>query len=221
MDEIKKYNLGDISVAIVDDHEVVLEGLRSFIVKNGITHVEAFSKAKPLLDRIPSHPFDVYILDVELTDMEATDMIDQLRAIQPGAKILINTVHEDPWTVSKLREKKVDGVMYKSGKLDQLLEAISTVIDGKQYFCQKFRKTLSQLVVQNTVPSEREIIVLKHIAHGFSTKDISKSLYISENTVENHRKSLFRKLKAHNMADLIMKAIAAGYIDPEEIKNNL
>ena len=59
--------------------------------------------------------------------------------------------------------------------------------------------------------------MLKAIAKGFSTKEIASNLYISENTVESHRKNLFRKFQAHNMADLIVKSIAAGYINPEEI----
>ena len=56
---------------------------------------------------------------------------------------------------------------------------------------------------------------------GFSTKEIATCLFISENTVENHRKSLFRKLQVKNMAELIVKSIAAGYINPEEISNHL
>jgi DNA-binding CsgD family transcriptional regulator len=55
--------------------------------------------------------------------------------------------------------------------------------------------------------------VLKKIAQGYSSKDIAKLLFISENTVETHRRNLFAKLQANNVADLIVKAIARGYID--------
>ena len=219
--DINKYRLEGILVAIIDDHEVVLEGFRSFMAKNGISDVEAFNNSQSLLDRMRARRFNVYIVDVELPDMDISLLIDSIRASQSDARILINTMHEEAWIVSKLTDKNVDGVLYKSGQLDQLLEAISTVAEGKKYFCRDFKRAQSRLLQQNNVPSNRELDVLRRIAKGYSTKEISASLFISENTVENHRKNLFRKLKAHNMADLIMKAIAAGYIDPEEIKKNL
>ena len=118
-----------------------------------------------------------------------------------------------------MTEKHVDGVIYKSAHLEQLLEAITTVIKGKQYFCPKFRKAQNKISLENNILTRREIDVLQEIASGYSTKEIAAHLFISENTVESHRQNLFSKLKAHNMAELIIKAIAAGYIDPKEISN--
>ncbi len=65
--------------------------------------------------------------------------------------------------------------------------------------------------------TKREQEILAAIAKGYSTKEISTRFYISENTVETHRQNIFSKLKAHNMAELVVKAIAAGYINPQEI----
>ena len=190
-------------VAIVDDHEVVLEGFKSYIQRSGITHVEAFSRVQPLLDRIPFHPFQVYIVDVELMDVDVSWLIDEIRRLDTNARIIINTMHEEMWVVSMMTEKKVDGVMYKSANLDQLLEAIKAV--------------LNRLLAHNDILTKREQEILVAIAKGYSTKEISTRFYISENTVETHRQNIFLKLKAHNMADLMIKAIAAGYINPQEI----
>lgn len=217
MTDLGKYRFEGISVAIIDDHEVVLEGLRSYLSKSGIPSVEAFCRPQPLLDRIHSHPFAVYIVDVELRDTDASDLIDQIRALHPEAKIIINTMHEELWVVSKMTEKKVDGVMYKSGELSQLLEAIEAVSNGQQYFCRKFKQSQANIKFSHNVLTAREMEVLNEIAKGYPTKSIAARLFISENTVESHRQALFTKLKAHNMADLIVKAIAAGYIDPDEI----
>ena len=217
MADLGRYRFEGISVAIIDDHEVVLEGLRSFLSKGGISHVETFCKPQPLLDRIHAHPFTVYIVDVELPDMDASELIDQIRDLHPEAKIIINTMHDELWVVSKMTEKKVDGVIYKSGQLNQLLEAIEVVANGQQYFCRKFKQSQEQIRVSHNVLTAREIEVLQEIAKGYPTKLIGPRLFISENTVETHRQALFTKLKAHNMADLIVKAIAAGYINPDEI----
>jgi len=217
MTDIEKYKFEDVRLAIIDDHEVVLEGLKSFVRRNGITHAEAFSRAQPLLDRIPSHPFQVYIVDVELADVDVSWLIDEIRRLDGNAKIIINTMHEEMWVVSKMTEKKVDGVMYKSANLDQLLEAIRAVLEGRQFFSTKFKKAQSRLLAHNDMLTRREQEILGAIAKGYSTKEISTRFYISENTVETHRQNIFLKLKAHNMADLMVKAIAAGYINPQEI----
>lgn len=220
MTSIDNYKFEGISVAIIDDHELVLEGFRGFLMRNGITRVEAFSKAQPLLDRMASQQFSVYIVDVELADIEITELIDRIRAIHSDAKIIINTMHEEMWVVNKMTEMKVDGVIYKSGELDQLLEAIAAVTSGHQFFCKKFRKSQNSLQTHDQILSDRELEVLTYIAKGYSTKEIATSLYISENTVENHRKSLFRKLQVKNMAELIIKSIAAGLIDPKALQNS-
>ena len=220
MTPIENYKFEGLSVAIIDDHELVLEGFRSFLVRHGITDIEAFSKAQALLDRITSRHFSVYIVDVELAGIEIGELLDKIREVQPEARIIINTMHEEMWVVNKMTEKKVNGVIYKSGDLNQLLEAIATVTSGRQYFCKKFRRSQNSMQVQNQIISDRELEVLVQIAKGYSTKEIATNLFISENTVENHRKNLFHKLQAHNMADLIIKTIAAGYINPEEIINN-
>ena len=220
MTPIENYKFEGLSVAIIDDHELVLEGFRSFLVRHGITDIEAFSKAQALLDRITSRHFSVYIVDVELADIEIGELLDKIREVQPEARIIINTMHEEMWVVNKMTEKKVNGVIYKSGDLNQLLEAIAAVTSGRQYFCKKFRRAQSSLQPQDQIISNRELEVLVQIAKGYSTKEIATNLFISENTVENHRKNLFHKLQAHNMADLIIKTIATGYINPEEIINN-
>lgn len=213
---LDNYQFADVSVAIIDDYEVVLEGFKSYIAKSGITHVETFSKAQPLLDRIQSHPFNVYIVDVELTDMNASALTDSIRGLHPEAKIIINSMNEEIEAVSKMTEN-ADGAICKKAQLDQLIEAIAAVINGRQYFCTIFKKSQDKTPSHNNLLTRREQEVLILIAKGLSTKEMSKALYISENTIETHRQNIFSKLKAHNMADLIIKAIAAGYIDPKSL----
>ena len=113
------------------------------------------------------------------------------------SKILINTIHEEMWVVN----------------LDQLLEAIIAVLDGQKFYCPKFQESMNKLQMQNVVLTKREIDVVRSIAMGLSTKEIAHQLFISENTVESHRQKIFEKLGVHNMAELIVKAIADGYIN--------
>ncbi len=211
------YILSQLSLAIVDDHEVVQEGLMSYMLKNGVGYVETFSNGKALTDRMDVKKFDVYIVDVELPDMDAAELIDEIRARHGEAKIVVNTMHEELLVVRRMNDKMVDGVVYKSDRMEQLLEAVATVAAGGKYYSGRFRKMTNSLNVQNVILSSREVEVLKAIAAGLSTKDIARQLFISENTVETHRQNLFSKLKAHNMANLIVRAIACGYLNPNEV----
>ena len=217
-ENLRKFKLADLSLAIIDDHEVVLEGLRSYMLKSGTGRVDTFTNANHLLDGMSTHTYDIFIVDVELPDMDATKLIDEIRQRDAKAKIIINTIHEEMWVVRKMEEKKVDGVMYKSGQLENLLQAVISVSEGKQYFCNKYKLSNKKLSLHNDTLSQREIDVLLKIADGLSTKEIAQHLYISENTVESHRQKLFAKLKAHNMADLVVKAISCGYINPKDLK---
>ncbi len=210
------YQLDDISVAVVDDHEVVLEGYRSYLLKLGVACVEAFTNANALLSRIQARAFDVFIVDVELPDLDVSSLINGIRKQLPEAKILISTIHDEMWVVSRLVEEKVDGVMYKTNQLEQLQEALIAVLNGQQYYCRKFRRSMDRLQLQNEVLTKREIEVVRAIARGLSTKEIARQLFISENTVETHRQNIFEKLDVRNMAGLIIKAIAAGYISVDD-----
>lgn len=215
MTDIEALKLRGVKVAVVDDHEVVLEGLHSYMQRNGMKHVSLFVSAHDLLISVKSGTyFDVYIIDVELPDMEIGRLIDLLRNMQPQVKIIINTMHEELWVVRRMMEKEVDGVVYKSDNLEQLLKAIIEVTEGRTYFNPRFKRSQSSIQLRDNVLTKREMDVLNAIAKGLSTKEIAQELFISENTVETHRQNIFAKLKVHNVADLLVKAIRAGYIHP-------
>ena len=217
MNGIDSIKLQGLVVAIVDDHEVVLEGFRSFMLSSGVGQVEAFKTAHELLNRMAAVRFDVVIVDVELPDMDAAQLIDSMRSCQADVRIVVHTIHEEMWVVNRMVKKHVDGVVYKTARLEKLLEAIVAVTEGRQYFCPKFRKLLNIIEINGCVLSERELEVLHEIARGKSTKEISKTLFLSAYTVENHRRNLLRKLNARNVADLVVRAITAGYLNPAEL----
>ena len=117
----------------------------------------------------------------------------------------------------KLINKNVNGIIYRNRNSDDIIKAIETIFQGKQYFSREFKKMAEASFLMQEQPSQREIDVMKAMAKGFTSKEIAEYLFISENTVEAHRKNLFFKLKARNIADLIVKAISRGYINPTEI----
>lgn len=209
----EKNDLSELEIAIVDDHDLVLEGFRGLLNRNGQHNMELFHNAASLIGILPTHTFDIYIIDVELPDMDGFGLIDAIRRAHPSARIIISTIHDELWTVRKLVARQVDAIVYKSADPAYIIEAIRSVLHGCRYYCEEVKAVIDTLHNETAQPSQRELEVLKAIAGGLTSKEIARSLYISENTVEAHRKSLFLKFEARNIADLVMKAVRRGYIN--------
>ena len=176
------------------------------------------SSAEETCRCISSQPFDLYILDVELPDASGFELIDRIREKHPEARIIINTMHDEMWNISRLLQMKVSSVILKSSNIQEVKQAILTVLSGKQYFCDHFESLCRKLkntdtgIFPNDVLTTREMDVLQAIADGLNTNEIAELLHLSDNTIESHRKRLMLKLNARNAVDLVMKAISKGII---------
>ncbi len=220
VNEAQKYLLQSLSVAVVDDHALILEGFKSLMRGCGVEGVETFLHAADLVNVLPCKHFDVYIVDIGMPDIDGFELIDIIRQAHAGAKIIVNTIHEEIWLLRRMLDKGVNAIMFKSTDFMQMVDAITAVANGEQYFCPGLKKKLSSYHQRIEHPSEREIDILKALARGYTSKEIASMLFISENTVETHRKRLFAKLGARNIADLMVKAVARGYINASDSSLN-
>ena len=200
-------------IAVVDDHGLVVEGLRSLLrTLPDIGELFAVQSGQALLDVMKVRLFDVYIVDLELPDIDGVDLIRAIRERQSGARIIVNTMHEEIWTMARLTECHVDGVILKSSDPQLIKEAVRSVMEGRRFFCPRFHRLYARLVQRSgrpgregDAPTARELAVLR-------TSEIAERLFISENTVETHRKNLMLKLGARNSADLVMRAVERGFL---------
>ncbi|MDE6010782.1 MAG: response regulator transcription factor [Muribaculaceae bacterium] len=200
-------------IAVVDDHDLVREGLNAVLLNNGATKVDKFRSATELVGNMDAgNRYDYYVIDLELPDIDGFVLIEMVRARHPEAKIIVSTVHDEVWTLRKLLVRNVNAIIYKSGNANEILMAIGEIREGRKYYCEEVEKSIKTASDVSRHPSSRELQVLREIALGKTTREISATMFITENTVEAHRKSLFAKLGAVNVADLIMKAVEKGYI---------
>lgn len=208
-----KRALSQLNIAIVDDHDLVREGLNAILRNYGATNIEKFSMAMELIDRLDNGGmFDFFIIDLELPDVDGFVLIEMIRARIPDANIIVSTMHDEIWNLRKLLARDVNAVIYKSGKGSDIITAISEIQKGNRYYCKEVKDAIA-LASDNTLhPSSRELEVLNQIAMGKTSREIAAAMFVTENTVEAHRKALFLKLGAVNVADLIIKAIDKGYI---------
>ncbi|MDE6555497.1 MAG: response regulator transcription factor [Duncaniella sp.] len=202
-----------MSIAVVEDHDLVREGISTLLHNQGINDVEKFGTAHGLIDSLDnSRKYDFYIVDLELPDMDGFVLIEMIRARNPIAKLIVSTMHDEIWTLRKLLARDVNAIIYKSSGGNEIIAAIREVLAGNTYYCDEVTKALGVARDSSLHPSVRELEVLYHIAQGKTSREIAGLMYVSENTIEAHRKSLFSKLEAVNVADLIVKAIDKGYL---------
>lgn len=209
----------DIRMLLVDDHELVLQGLKHVIGSSlpEVKNICTASSGREALSLVASQRFHLYVLDFELPDMSGADIIAAIRGQDAGARIIVNTMHEELWCIRELLQCKVNGILFKSACPVEMLKAIRSVLRGKDYFCGQARKALALDTAhgggqRHNALTPRELDVLKLLSEGKTTQEIARELCVSANTVDTHRRHLLEKLGARNVVDLVMTAIAKGLI---------
>lgn len=211
--------LSHIKIAVVDDHDLIREGMNAVLMNNGVRNVSKFSTAMGLVERIDAgETFDFHIIDLELPDLDGFVLIEMIRARNPVAHIIVSTVHDEIWTLHKLLARDVNAIIYKSGDGNEIITAIKEIIKGNNYYCRAVHTALKTAGDSSVHPTSRELEVLHHIAQGKTSREIAGAMFVSDNTIEAHRKSLFAKLGAVNAADLIVKAMDKGYLKRSGVK---
>lgn len=207
-----------ISVMIVDDHQVVLDGFMARLERepdinvvgtasNGLEAVELVGQLKP----------NVVLMDVSMPIMNGIDATRLICEEYPAVKVLMLTMHDNRAYIMKVMQAGAVGYMLKEICANKMVQAIKTVNQGSTYFCESVTQTL---FTQEVIPaaskpnplSRREEAVLKLVAEGHSSKKIAALLGISYRTVETHRQNMKHKLDLHSTAELAKYAFEKGIV---------
>lgn len=205
---------GKLQLLLVDDHPVILEGIKNIIQSfREIDKIYTASTGEKALEQLSSHTINICIIDIELPDISGFDLIEQIRCLYPDIRIIIETMHNEIWSIRRMIESEADAIVLKQSDPDELHKAVCAVANGEKYYCryvQQYQKDKQPGSDKDL--SKRELEVLKYIAKGMKSNEIAEILYISVNTVEFHRKQIMMKLYARNVSDMISKAIKKGLL---------
>ncbi len=202
-----------IRIAIVDDHQIVIDGILSILEKNPQFSVIA-STTSPLqiLELMQQATTDVLITDIIMPGMSGRELAGEVKRLFPAVKILALSMSGDAETVNQLiDEAEISGYLLKNTGKEELTEAINKVAAGGIYFSEAVLDELSNHIKikssnQQAHITAREIEIIRLIEKEFSTKQISETLFISERTVETHRKNILRKTNTNNALGIIKYA---------------
>ena len=200
-----------ISVYLVDDHAVVIEGIYSLLSKEKGIHIAGYAaNAGNCIEYFTTHTADVILMDISLPDMNGVDLCRLIKKKYPGIMVLALSTFNQGTYIRKMMESGASGYLLKNAGRQEIIEAIKLVKKGASYFSFDAGQALkSATAQQNAVPqlSRREKEVLVHIADGLTNSQIAERLFISVDTVDSHRKNLHAKLNVSNTATLVRFAI--------------
>ncbi len=202
-----------VRVMLVDDHEVVRQGVRSLIesVSDWTLCAEA-SSGEEALKLAPEAKPDIVVVDVSMPNVSGLDLILQLKRIAPKVEILVLTMHDSERIVAQALRAGARGYLLKSDGGEKLIEAITALSRHQTFFSPSVSETLLQVYLNSDTSQEHEQLtprerqIVKLVAEGNSNKRIALILKVSIKTVETHRSAAMRKIGAKSSADLALYA---------------
>lgn len=208
----RKMNQKTYRILVVDDHPIVTEGIVAVAGQLEGVECKGICQAGQLEQLPDAETFNLCIADLELPGINGFQLIDLLHKQMPKCRILIYTMHEEPWVTAKLSELNIDGAVSKNTGIDELSTAIGRLRNGKKYFSDAFTELDTEKANATHHPlhkllklSRREKEVLTYLSQGLSTPEISRLMFLSTNTVQTYRKRLMEKLEARNVVELVRK----------------
>lgn len=205
-----------IRVFIVDDHPVVVEGIKSLLSgERDIDWQGHALTAAACIEALTTKKIDVLLMDINLPDKSGVDLCKEIKTNYPAIHVLALSTLNQPSFINKIMNNGGSGYMLKNAGKDELLEAIRQVAEGENYLSDE-----ASILIQNALQEKadtpyltrREKEILGLIAAGMTTPEIAEKLFVSPWTVEGHRKSIMTKLRVKNTASLIKYAYENGLL---------
>ncbi len=200
-----------IKILIVDDHNLVSEGIARIIISDQKYRVVAqLTSGAEAIEFVKNNPVQIVIMDINMPGVDGITATKEIKKIVPEIKIIGLSMLSDFGTIHKMLESGADGYLLKNISGDELFTALSQVLEGKTYLNTELQQLfLKGMRDQKNIPllTKKEKEVLNLIAAGLTNKDIAIKLKIGEETIKSHRKNIMNKFDIHNTAELVRFAI--------------
>lgn len=224
-----------IRLLLVDDHDVVRVGLKSFLqTQEGLSVVAEAANGDQAIEQALQVKPDVILMDITMPGMDGLEATRRLRNLCPESLVLALTVHNDKQYFMQMLAAGASGYITKQSAADDLVDAIFTVAQGNIYLQPALARWLlddyQRLAIQDgallnkvevdeeqdavglEVLSQRERQVLELVADGANNQEIGKLLALSPKTIARHRERIMNKLNMHSRTELVKFAIRTGLV---------
>ena len=199
-----------IKIFIVDDHQLVIDGIRSLLA-DSVQYSLAGSIQRPeeVLEMLETHEVDILLTDVSMPVMSGIELTRLVKKKFPHIKVIAISMHGESAVVKEMLDAGISGYILKNTGKKELLAVLEKVMDGGTYFGDAITREILTTFTHKSGEqrlTNREIEIIKLIEEERSNKQISAQLFISERTVETHRKNIFRKTGTQSVIGLLKYA---------------
>ena len=202
-----------ITLALVDDHRIVIDGLISML-KGHDTFQFAFATTDPreVIEKLREQPVDVLLTDVMMPGINGSMLAKNVRESFPDIKILALSMSGEGDVINEMiNDADISGYVLKNIGKQELIRAIEKIASGNVYFSEDVIEELKRTSMrrkqnEDAHLTDREIEIIRLIEKEYNNRQIAETLFISERTVETHRKNIFRKTNTNSVIGLVKYA---------------
>lgn len=204
-----------IRVLLVDDHPLVLDGIRSRLEDDPeIMIVGEAGNGEEALQIATERKPDIVLMDINMPVLNGIEAAEKFAERLPDIRLLMLTMHDSREYITKVLKAGAKGYILKDVSSSEMLIAIKAVYQGKTYYSSGVTDILVNESSKKEVPlTDREKTILQLLAEGNSNKHVARELDISVRTVETHRRNIKRKLEVKTSAGLVKYAIENGIVE--------
>ncbi|WP_312696837.1 MULTISPECIES: response regulator transcription factor [Sphingobacterium] len=202
---------GRKTLALVDDHPIVIEGLKSVLSKwNGQYDLICFSNGLSILNYLHDNHIDIVLLDISLPDINGLEVCKKIKTESPRTKVVGLSNQAEYSVISMMLENGASGFLLKEVPSHEIMEGLDQVVKGETALSAEVKNILaSQSKQTQSLPSltKREKQLIQLLAKGKTTSKIATELSLSKFTVDTYRKNLLQKFNVKNSSELLVLLI--------------
>jgi len=202
-----------IRIVMADDHKMMVSALAEMLQQNeGIKVLEIFPDGNKLLQFLNTNAehVDLILLDIHMAELDGLAVLPIIKSRFPELKIIVLSMYYTPQLLNQVKDKGADSFIHKADEPEVLLQRIHDVMEGKKIFpvYQPMNTVFTHEIPEDVymkiaVLTEREKQIARHIKDGFTTPKMAALLFLSEYTVDTHRKNILKKLGLKSTSELV------------------
>jgi DNA-binding NarL/FixJ family response regulator len=198
-------------VILADDHQFLLEGILTILKEEPSLKVVATAQdGFELLDAVAKYLPDIVLLDLNMPGYDGLQCLEKIKANFPQVKVLVLSNYSQPELVEEVKKHKAEGYLIKNSSSTLLKETIRGILSGKNYYPDSRQlkavpddSYFFDEFLRKYQLTKREVQIIKMVCREMTTKEIATTLFLSELTVNTHRRNILRKLEIKNVAGLV------------------
>jgi len=217
----------NINIVIADDHEIFLDGLSLMLSRHpGFNVCGRASNGQQLLETVDREKPDIVLTDIRMPVVDGIQSTRQILSKYPATGVIALSMFDEENLIIEMLEAGAKGYLLKNAHKDEIVDAVNSVYQNKNYYCAQTSFLLATMIVRSKfnhdkqpqiILNDREKTIIQMICQQQTTQQIADKIYLSKRTVEGYRVKILEKIQAKNIAGVVIFALKNNIIKEEDV----